>query len=391
MHRTAEAGVASHWLYKDANHHGIVQAQRETQGWLQSLLEIQTESGDSAEFLEHIKGDLFPDEIYVFTPKGKIMSMPRGATPIDFAYAVHTDVGHHCVAARINHELEPLRTPLKNGDLVEIVMAPGARPNPDWLKFVATGKARSRIRHYLKNLQQKESAAFGEKMLAQAASSLRIAIDELTPQQWTALIKQCGAKSKVDLLADIGQGRRLAFRGRAGVVDGGQECGEGAHRAADAARNRRRRGPVCEVLSSDSGGPDHRRAAARAIAAGPCRRLPVARKANGEHDQVLDVEWALDVTGDFPVTLRAYVSDSRGALAHITMEIAEAGANIANVSLERAEGERAVNMMFTIEVTDRDHLARVLARAARNSGNAADPARQDLSALTTPIRARAWR
>src|SRR5439155_19893423 len=139
------------------------------------------------------------------------MSMPRGATPVDFAYAVHTDVGHHCVAARINHDLEPLRTPLKNGDLVEVIMAPGAQPNPDWLKFVATGKARSRIRHYLKNQQQKESAAFGQKMLAQAGASLRIAIDELTPQQWTALVRQCGAKTKTELLADIGQGRRLAF------------------------------------------------------------------------------------------------------------------------------------------------------------------------------------
>jgi len=364
MHRTAEAGVASHWLYKDANHHGIVQAQRETQGWLQSLLEIQTESGDSAEFLEHIKGDLFPDEIYVFTPKGKIMSMPRGATPIDFAYAVHTDVGHHCVAARINHELEPLRTPLKNGDLVEIIMAPGASPNPDWLKFVATGKARSRIRHYLKNLQQKESAAFGEKMLAQAAASLRIAIDELTPQQWTALVKQCGAKNKTDLLADIGQGRRLAFA----VAQALSTEGKNAAKV--------RTGPLtlrgiegvavqyakcCHPIPGDRIVGVLRRGQSLLVHVADC---PVARKANGEHDQILDVEWSLDVTGVFPVTLRAYVSDTRGALAHITMEIAGAEANIANVSLERAEGERAVNMTFTIEVTDRDHLARVL-RALR--------------------------
>src|SRR5256884_2399356 len=151
MHRIAEAGVAAHWLYKAGGKLDIAEAQQQTHRWLQSLLEIQSESRDSKEFLEHIKGDLFPDEIYVFTPKGKIMALPRGATAVDFAYAVHTDVGHHCVSARINHELEPLRTPLKNGDLVEIVMAPGARPNPDWLKFVATGKARSRIRHFLRS------------------------------------------------------------------------------------------------------------------------------------------------------------------------------------------------------------------------------------------------
>ena len=151
----------------------LAQAQRETHRWLQSLLEIQSESRDSKEFLENIKGDLFPDEIYVFTPKGKIMALPRGATAVDFGYAVHTDVGHHCVAARINYELMPLRTELKNGDHVEILTSPTARPNPSWLSFVATGKARSRIRHFLKGLQQKESAALGERLLDQALATLQ--------------------------------------------------------------------------------------------------------------------------------------------------------------------------------------------------------------------------
>src|SRR6187399_3185733 len=211
MHKVAEAGVAAHWLYKSGGAIDLAEAQRETTKWLQSLLEIQSESRDSKEFLEHIKGDLFPDEIYVFTPKGKIMSMPRGATPIDFAYAVHTDVGHHCVAARINHDLEPLRTPLKNGDLVEIVMAPGARPNPDWLKFVATGKARSRIRHYLKGLQQKESAALGERLLAQALATLKVDPESISWDRWEALAKEYGAKTQLDILADIGMGKRLSF------------------------------------------------------------------------------------------------------------------------------------------------------------------------------------
>ncbi len=165
MHRVAETGVAAHWLYKPAGELDLAEAQRETHRWLQSLLEIQSESRDSKEFLEHVKGDLFPDEIYVFTPKGKIMALPRGATAVDFAYGVHTDIGHHCVAARINYELLPLRTELKNGDHVEILTSPTARPNPSWLSFVATGKARSRIRHYLKGLQQKESAALGERLL----------------------------------------------------------------------------------------------------------------------------------------------------------------------------------------------------------------------------------
>ena len=212
MHRIAEAGVAAHWLYKTGGELDIAEAQRETHRWLQSLLEIQSESRDSKEFLEHIKGDLFPEEIYVFTPKGKIMALPRGATAVDFAYAVHTDIGHHCVAARINYELLPLRTELKNGDQVEILTSPTARPNPSWLSFVATGKARSRIRHYLKGLQQKESAALGERLLNQALATLKVrARGDHLGALGGAAAKEYGTKSQLEILADIGLGKRLSF------------------------------------------------------------------------------------------------------------------------------------------------------------------------------------
>src|SRR5215467_9365955 len=211
MHRVAETGVAAHWLYKAGGELDIAEAQEQTHRWLQSLLEIQSESRDSKEFLEHIKVDLFPEEIYVFTPKGKIMALPRGATAVDFAYAVHTDIGHHCTAARINYELLPLRTELKNGDQVEIITSPTARPNPSWLNFVATGKARSRIRHFLKTLQQKESAALGERMLEQALASLKGSSRTITPARWDALTREYGAKSRLDILADIGLGKRLSF------------------------------------------------------------------------------------------------------------------------------------------------------------------------------------
>src|SRR6266436_4340204 len=152
MNRIADAGVASHWLYKSSDAE-INEVQQRTHKWLQSLLDIQHASGDPAEFLEHIKVDLFPDEVYVFTPKGKILAMPRGATPVDFAYAVHTDIGNRCAASRINYELAPLRTELKNGDRVEIITAAHANPNPGWLSYVKTGKARSQIRHFLKTMQ----------------------------------------------------------------------------------------------------------------------------------------------------------------------------------------------------------------------------------------------
>ncbi|MGH9578178.1 MAG: RelA/SpoT family protein, partial [Terriglobales bacterium] len=167
MHRLAEAGVASHWMYKsDAD--SLSEMQKKTHQWLQSLLEIQSQSGDSQEFLEHVKVDLFPDEVYVFTPKGRILSLPRGATAVDLAYAVHTDIGNKCVAAKVNGELVPLRTELRNGDRIEIITTGYAKPNPAWLQYVRTGKARSNIRHFLKTMQYDESAALGERLLEQA-------------------------------------------------------------------------------------------------------------------------------------------------------------------------------------------------------------------------------
>ena len=171
MHRVAEAGIASHWLYKSPDV-ALNDVQQGAYRWLQSLLEIQADSKDSPEFLEHVKVDLFPDEVYVFTPKGKIMSLPRGATAVDFAYAVHTDVGSHCVAVKINHELMPLRTQLRNGDHVDIITASSAWPNAAWLNFVVTGKARSHIRHYLRTAKAEESAKLGQGLLANAMKAL---------------------------------------------------------------------------------------------------------------------------------------------------------------------------------------------------------------------------
>src|SRR5258706_13171943 len=167
MNRIADAGVASHWLHKSSDAE-INEVQQRTHKWLQSLLDIQHASGHPAELLERIKVDLFPDEVYVFTPKGKIMPMPRGATAVDFAYAVHTDIGNRCVAARVNGELVALRTELRNGDRIEIITTGYAKPNPAWLQYVRTAKARSNIRHFLKTMQYDESAALGERLLEQA-------------------------------------------------------------------------------------------------------------------------------------------------------------------------------------------------------------------------------
>src|SRR6187399_542564 len=207
MHAVAEKGIAAHWLYKehdDGPGHGS-EAQRLGALWLQSLIDIQDETRDAGEFLEHVKIDLYPDAVYVFTPRSKILALPRGATPVDFAYAIHTDVGHHTVAARVNGEPVALRTELKSGDVVEVITAPGAKPNPAWLSMVATGRARSRIRHYLKNMEQEESRDLGRKMLAQAMRSEGLALpgdDSASATVWQHLIRWSGNRTREDLFTD---------------------------------------------------------------------------------------------------------------------------------------------------------------------------------------------
>ncbi len=208
MNKLAESGVASHWLYKTSETQ-INELHQKTHQWLQSLLESLAQSGDSVEFLEHLKVDLFPDEVYVFSPKGKIFAMPRGATTVDFAYAVHTDIGNRCVATKVNSELVPLRTELRNGDRVEIITAPHAHPNPAWLGYVVTSKARSEIRHALKTMHLNESAKLGERLLAQAINALGLKLQDMDEAHWGKLLKETGTKSQQDIFADIGLGRRL--------------------------------------------------------------------------------------------------------------------------------------------------------------------------------------
>ncbi len=365
MNRVAEAGVAAHWLYKSGGELNLLEAQKETSRWLQSLLDIQSESGDSKEFLEHIKGDLFPDEIYVFTPKGKIMALPRGATAVDFAYGVHTDIGHHCTAARINYELLPLRTELKNGDHVEILTSPTARPNPSWLSFVGTGKARSRIRHYLKGLQQKESAALGERLLNQALATLRVEPDAITWDRWEALAKEYDAKSQLEILADIGLGKRLSF-----VV--AQALTKVAGKPDDPANVTSKPGALtlrgvegvaiqyakcCRPIPGDTVVGQFRRGQGLLVHTRECITL---KKQRHDPAELVDVEWSPEVTGVFDTGLRLLVADRRGLLADLATSIADAEANIDAVSMERPDGGDVLAMFFAVQVRDRRHLAQVI-------------------------------
>jgi guanosine-3',5'-bis(diphosphate) 3'-pyrophosphohydrolase len=372
MHRVAEAGVAAHWLYKSGGELNLEEAQRETHRWLQSLLEIQYESRDSKEFLENIKGDLFPEEIYVFTPKGKIMALPRGATAVDFAYGVHTDIGHHCVAARINYELLPLRTGLKNGDHVEILTSPTARPNPSWLSFVATGKARSRIRHYLKGLQQKESAALGERLLNQALATLNVEPEAVSWDRWEALVKEFGARSQIEILADIGLGKRLSFVVAQALTrmagrgdDGGAAVGTNLTPTGKSAALTLRGvegvaiqyAKCCRPIPGDAIIGQFRKGQGLAVHQRDCVTL---RKQRIDSSELVDVEWASDVEGAFDAGIRVLVSDRRGLLADLATEIALTDANIDNVSMEKPDGAGVIAMFFGVQVRNRSHLAQVI-------------------------------
>jgi len=368
MHRVAEAGVASHWMYKE-DEATLSELQKKTHQWLQSLLEIQHQSGDPHEFLEHVKIDLFPDEVYVFTPKGKILSLPRGATAVDFAYFVHTDIGNRCVAAKVNSELVPLRTELRNGDRVEIITASHAKPNPGWLQYVRTGKARSNIRHFLKTMQYNESAALGERLLEQALRALDASLLTTDVAAWERLIREGGANTRHEVLADIGMGKRLpavvarrllrrtdsaelrqAARPTASVVIRGTE-GTAIQLAS-----------CCRPIPGDAIAGSMKKGQGLVVHVSDCRHIQRSRST--EPEQWIDVEWANDTTRLFQCAILATVTNQRGVLAKVAAEIAEAGSNIDSISTDEDRSSVYATMRFVLEVGNRSHLARVM-RALR--------------------------
>jgi GTP pyrophosphokinase len=363
MHKIAEAGVASHWLYKSSDA-SLSELQKKTHQWLQSLIEIQSESGDSVEFLEHLKVDLFPDEVYVFTPKGRIMTLPRGATAVDFAYAVHTDIGNRCVAVKINDELMPLRSELRNGDRVEIITAAHAKPNPAWLNYVVTGKARSHIRHFLRTMRFQESVQLGERLLNQALAALNTTLAEIGEGPWDKMLKETAAKSSTEILADIGLGKRLA------VVVARQLLAQGA--ADGEAVDLRPSGPV--VIRGSEGMAVQLAKCCRPIPGDPIIGMitkghgmivhthdcPVLAKMRLDPEKVLDIEWSPETKKLFDVSIKIVVANERGVLAKVAAAIAQAGSNIENVAMDPQDGSQYTTMHFTLQVTNRHHLANIL-------------------------------
>jgi GTP pyrophosphokinase len=365
MHKIAEAGVASHWLYKSSDA-SLNEMQKKTHQWLQSLLEIQSGSGDSVEFLEHLKVDLFPDQVYVFTPKGKILSLPRGATAVDFAYAVHTDIGNRCVAVKINEELMPLRTELRNGERVEIITASHAKPNPLWINYVITAKARSHIRHFLKTVQSQESAQLGERLLNQALGAFRASIGDVKEPNWDKLLKDTGAKSRQDILADIGLGKRLSAVVAHRLLSLGEAPGEERKAGAPVVIRGSEGMAVqfaqcCKPIPGDPIIGLINKGQGMVIHAHDC---PVIAKTRADPGKVIDVEWAPETKKLFNVGIKLVAMNQRGVLAKVAAKIAEANSNIDNVAVDPEQDDQYATMRFTLQVSNRLHLAQIM-RALR--------------------------
>ncbi len=364
MHKIAEAGVASHWLYK-SNNASLSELQRKTHQWLQSLLEMHSESSDSVEFLEHLKIDLFPDEVYVFTPKGKIMALPMGSTCVDFAYAVHTDIGNRCVAVKINHELAPLRSELRNGDRVEIITAVHAKPNPGWLQYVVTAKARHHIRHFLKTMRYEESAQLGERLLAAALAALGSSLRGINPTDWERMLKETGAPSRHELLANIGLGQQLAsvVARQLHPAEGGEASMDGHRGTLGPLTIRGTEGTAlqlancCRPIPGDPIIGFIKKGAGMIIHTHDC---PVIAKAHRARAKWMDVEWAPDTRKSFPVNIRIIATNQTGVLARVAAEIAEHDSNIENVKVDLEDSSAYSGIDFTLQVSNRVHLARIV-------------------------------
>jgi RelA/SpoT family (p)ppGpp synthetase len=365
MHRLAEAGVASHWMYKD-DEASLSELQKKTHQWLQSLLEIQNQSRDPHEFLETVKVDLFPDEVYVFTPKGRILSLPRGATAVDFAYLVHTDIGNRCVAAKVNGELVPLRTELRNGDRVEIITASHAKPNPAWLQYVRTGKARANIRHFLKTMQYDESAALGERLLEQALKGQGSSLAEIDEASWERVVRETVGRTRRELLADIGLGKQLPAVVARRLLKRAEAAPDAKGKPAQVVIRGTEGMAVqlascCRPIPGDAIVGSMKKGQGLVVHNADCRQIERSRR--NEPDQWIDVEWDPAGSRMYQAAIKVMVANRRGVLAKVASEIAEAGSNIDSISMDE---DRAVftNMHFVLEVQNRQHLARVM-RALR--------------------------
>ena len=364
MDQIAEAGVAAHWLYKAGENEGGNLAHRLARQWLQGLLEIQKNSGDSIEFLENLRIDLFPEEIYVFTPAGKIMALPKGATAVDFAYAVHTDVGNHCVAAKVGWHLVPLSTPLETGQSVEIITTSSSHPNATWLNFVTTAKARTNIRHYLKQLRNDEAALLGRHMLAKNLQAFSSSIDALSEQKMAEVVAEFELENFNQLLEGIGLGDRSALLIAQKLVNANGNVGEVAPQALLIAGTEGMVvdfGRCCHPIPGD---PIHGFISAGRGIVVHQDNCKTTMNLRDQSEKWLDVAWAADINREFSVEILVHVKNERGALATIAAAVSENNSNIDNVIVDERDSEYS-DLRLTIGVLSRKHLANIIRRLRR--------------------------
>lgn len=359
MHRVAESGIASHWKYKSGEVEDSLQHARARE-WLSNLIELQ-DGGSSEEFLESVKVDLFPDKVYVFTPRGEILRLPSGATVVDFAYAVHTDIGNRCVAAKVDRRLTPLRTVLRNGQTVEIITAKGAMPNPSWVNFVVTAKARSAIRHYLKSLRRTEAIGLGQRLINQALGEFDLALEDVTPDSLASAIGELGMKDVDELYEKIGLGERLApLVARRLLPVMPSEEGAVAQPAPLAIAGTEGllvsyarccfpipNDPIFAFLSSGRGVVIHRE---------NCVNVEDYRK---HPEKWLPVTWQASPDRLFSSEVRIEVANRTGVLAAVAAAISSTDTNIDRVSVEERDSDTS-ELVFELKVHDRKHLARIV-------------------------------
>jgi len=360
MEEMANNGIAAHWLYKSNEDEAPKGNHARARQWVKGVLELQQRAGNSLEFIESVKIDLFPDEVYVFTPKGRIMELPKGSTAVDFAYAVHTDVGNTCIACRINRRLAPLSQALESGSTVEIVTAPGARPNPAWLNFVVTGKARTHIRHALKQQRRSESISLGERLLNKVLASFDTNLEKIAPERVQAVLGEYRQEVIEDLLEDIGLGNRMAYVvARRLVAENGDDTlpsseGPLAIRGTEGLVMSYAKcctpipgDPIVGYLSAGKGMVVHME---------NCRNIVDIRH---NPEKCIQLNWAKDVTGEFNVELRVELEHQRGLIALLASSVNAADGNIEKISMDERDGRISV-VQLVVSVHDRVHLARVI-------------------------------
>jgi RelA/SpoT family (p)ppGpp synthetase len=359
MHSVAESGVAAHWKYKTTGKDGSNDSaqQERARAWINHLMEMQA-SGNAEEFIESVKVDLFPDKVYVFTPKGAILRLPRGATVVDFAYAVHTDIGNRCVAAKVDRRLSPLRTVLRNGQTVQIITAKGASPNPSWVNFVATAKARSSIRHYLKSLQRSEAIELGKQLLNAALAEFGLEVDGIETAVMAQALQEFHIKDQDELLSQIGLGERLAPLVARRLLPGGHdEQGKITPLTVSGAEGllvtyaRCCRpipdDPIIAFLSTGRGIVIHRET---------CGNVEDYHK---HPEKWQPVAWQKDINRYFSAEIRCEAANKIGMLASLSAAIAGTGTNIGDAKVEVKDGDVSF-FRFEVEVKDRKHLANVV-------------------------------